>query len=109
MVMSIGWNPYFNNTEKTIVSSLIYNKKLKSENFFFSYIYIGAREPLKFYLMVINYIYVVIQEPWLLHDFDEDFYGEELSLVIVGYIRAEVFLKKRPCFYFNQLLIVLFC
>lgn len=46
MVMSIGWNPYFDNTEKTI-------------------------------------------EPWLLHDFDEDFYGEELRLVIVGYIRPE--------------------
>ncbi|XP_004293539.1 PREDICTED: bifunctional riboflavin kinase/FMN phosphatase [Fragaria vesca subsp. vesca] len=46
MVMSIGWNPYFNNAEKTI-------------------------------------------EPWLLHDFDEDFYGEELHLIIVGYIRPE--------------------
>ncbi|XP_065878391.1 bifunctional riboflavin kinase/FMN phosphatase [Euphorbia lathyris] len=46
MVMSIGWNPVFNNTEKTI-------------------------------------------EPWLLHEFNEDFYGEELRLVIVGYIRPE--------------------
>uniref|UniRef100_A0A0E0EYP8 riboflavin kinase n=1 Tax=Oryza meridionalis TaxID=40149 RepID=A0A0E0EYP8_9ORYZ len=46
MVMSIGWNPYFDNTEKTI-------------------------------------------EPWLLHVFGEDFYGEELRLVIVGYIRPE--------------------
>uniref|UniRef100_A0A0E0IQF7 riboflavin kinase n=1 Tax=Oryza nivara TaxID=4536 RepID=A0A0E0IQF7_ORYNI len=46
MVMSIGWNPYFDNTEKTI-------------------------------------------EPWLLHDFGEDFYGEELRLIIVGYIRPE--------------------
>ncbi|KAF8409353.1 hypothetical protein HHK36_005428 [Tetracentron sinense] len=46
MVMSIGWNPFFNNTEKTI-------------------------------------------EPWLLHDFDEDFYGEQLCLAIVGYIRPE--------------------
>lgn len=46
MVMSIGWNPYFNNSEKTI-------------------------------------------EPWLLHDFEEDFYGEELRLVVVGYIRPE--------------------
>ncbi|KAK6917470.1 Haloacid dehalogenase-like hydrolase [Dillenia turbinata] len=46
MVMSIGWNPYFNNTEKTI-------------------------------------------EPWLLHNFNEDFYGEELHLTIVGYIRPE--------------------
>ncbi|KAH1066021.1 hypothetical protein J1N35_031008 [Gossypium stocksii] len=47
MVMSIGWNPYFNNAEKTI-------------------------------------------EPWLLHEFTEDFYGEELRLVIVGYLRPEV-------------------
>ncbi|XP_022886311.1 bifunctional riboflavin kinase/FMN phosphatase isoform X1 [Olea europaea var. sylvestris] len=46
MVMSIGWNPYFDNSEKTI-------------------------------------------EPWLLHDFNEDFYGEELRLAIVGYIRPE--------------------
>nr|GEW97428.1 bifunctional riboflavin kinase/FMN phosphatase isoform X1 [Tanacetum cinerariifolium] len=28
-------------------------------------------------------------EPWLLHKFDEDFYGEELHLVVVGYIRPE--------------------
>ncbi|XP_039064689.1 bifunctional riboflavin kinase/FMN phosphatase-like [Hibiscus syriacus] len=47
MVMSVGWNPCFNNTEKTI-------------------------------------------EPWLLHEFNEDFYGEELRLLIVGYIRPEV-------------------
>ncbi|XP_051216151.1 bifunctional riboflavin kinase/FMN phosphatase [Lolium perenne] len=46
MVMSIGWNPYFHNSEKTI-------------------------------------------EPWILHDFSEDFYGEELSLAIIGYIRPE--------------------
>ncbi|KAI3716919.1 hypothetical protein L1987_68149 [Smallanthus sonchifolius] len=46
MALSIGWNPYFNNTEKTI-------------------------------------------EPWLLNKFDEDFYGEDLHLVIVGYIRPE--------------------
>lgn len=46
MVMSVGWNPYFDNTEKTI-------------------------------------------EPWLLHKFDKDFYGEELRLLVVGYIRPE--------------------
>ncbi|KAL5174799.1 Bifunctional riboflavin kinase/FMN phosphatase [Glycine soja] len=53
MVMSIGWNPYFNNKEKTI-------------------------------------------EPWLLHDFNEDFYGEELRLVIVGYIRPELLVQENP-------------
>ena len=46
MVMSIGFNPYYNNTEKTA-------------------------------------------EPWLLHEFAEDFYDEELRLVVCGYIRPE--------------------
>ena len=46
MVMSIGFNPYYNNTEKTA-------------------------------------------EPWLLHTFDQDFYGEELRLLVCGYIRPE--------------------
>ncbi|KAL3522175.1 hypothetical protein ACH5RR_015009 [Cinchona calisaya] len=54
MVMSIGWNPYFNNSEKTI-------------------------------------------EPWLLHGFNEDFYGEELHLVIVGYIRPEANFPSLKC------------
>ncbi|RZC03627.1 bifunctional riboflavin kinase/FMN phosphatase isoform X1 [Glycine max] len=73
MVMSIGWNPYFNNKEKAIVSALLYTS---------SYNYL----PMNFHI-----IYAFLfQEPWLLHDFNEDFYGEELRLVIVGYIRPEV-------------------
>jgi riboflavin kinase len=28
-------------------------------------------------------------EPWLLHDFEADFYGEELRMVVCGYIRPE--------------------
>ncbi|GJS70697.1 kinase-like domain-containing protein [Tanacetum coccineum] len=32
-------------------------------------------------------------EPWLHHMFDEDFYGEELHLVVAGYIRPEVPIK----------------
>ena len=28
-------------------------------------------------------------EPWLLHEFAEDFYGAELRLVVAGYIRPE--------------------
>lgn len=46
MVMSVGWNPFFDNSQKTV-------------------------------------------EPWILHDFSEDFYGEELRLLVVGYIRPE--------------------
>ena len=44
MVMSIGWNPFFDNSSKTI-------------------------------------------EPWLLRDFPDDFYDQELRLVVLGYVR----------------------
>lgn len=46
MVMSIGFNPYYNNTEKTA-------------------------------------------EPWLLHDFKDNFYGQTLRLLVCGYLRPE--------------------
>eukprot|EP00775_Hariotina_reticulata_P009054 gene9054-9224_t len=46
MVMSIGWNPFYGNKEKTA-------------------------------------------EPWILHTFDEPFYGQEIRLVVCGYVRPE--------------------
>ncbi|KAM9823354.1 riboflavin kinase isoform 2-T2 [Syngnathus typhle] len=46
MVMSIGWNPYYKNTKKSM-------------------------------------------ETHVIHQFKEDFYGETLSVVMVGYIRPE--------------------
>ncbi|KAM6931035.1 riboflavin kinase [Xenentodon cancila] len=46
MVMSIGWNPYYKNTKKSM-------------------------------------------ETHVIHKFKEDFYGEMLSVVMVGYIRPE--------------------
>ncbi|XP_069817923.1 riboflavin kinase [Dendropsophus ebraccatus] len=46
MVMSIGWNPFYKNTKKSV-------------------------------------------ETHIIHQFKEDFYGEQLSIVIVGYIRPE--------------------
>lgn len=46
MVMSIGWNPYYKNTKKSM-------------------------------------------ETHVIHTFKEDFYGETLSVVMVGYIRPE--------------------
>ena len=78
MVMSIGWNPYFNNTKKTIVSALF------ALNHWW--------QPVQVLYLFFNFylLYLILQEPWLLHEFSEDFYGEELRLVIVGYIRPEV-------------------
>ncbi|CAG9770453.1 unnamed protein product [Ceutorhynchus assimilis] len=46
MVMSIGWNPFYNNTQKSM-------------------------------------------ETHMLHKYDEDFYGKELRVVILGYLRPE--------------------
>ena len=46
MVMSIGWNPFFDNSKKTI-------------------------------------------EPWLLHEFERDFYEQELRITVLGYVRPE--------------------
>ncbi|XP_027705535.1 riboflavin kinase-like [Vombatus ursinus] len=46
MVLSIGWNPYYKNTKKSV-------------------------------------------ETHIIHTFEEDFYGEILSIVITGYIRPE--------------------
>ncbi|OCU01123.1 riboflavin kinase isoform X2 [Xenopus laevis] len=46
MVMSIGWNPFYKNTKKSM-------------------------------------------ETHIIHEFDKDFYGEILSIVIAGYIRPE--------------------
>ncbi|XP_066982145.1 riboflavin kinase isoform X2 [Macrobrachium rosenbergii] len=52
MVMSIGWNPYYNNQKKSMESYLF-------------------------------------QETHILHTFEEDFYGSELRVVMLGYIRPE--------------------
>ncbi|KAL9985213.1 hypothetical protein ACROYT_G007587, partial [Oculina patagonica] len=46
MVMSIGWNPFYNNTKKSM-------------------------------------------ETHIIHSFENDFYGSELSVVILGFIRPE--------------------
>lgn len=46
MVMSVGFNPFYSNKEKTA-------------------------------------------EPWILHKFEQDFYGQELRLLVCGYIRPE--------------------
>lgn len=50
MVMSIGWNPFYKNKEKSM-------------------------------------------ETYIIHKFDEDFYGQILKIVILGYIRPEMDFK----------------
>lgn len=54
MAMNIGWNPFYNNTKKSM-------------------------------------------EAHLLHKFDSDFYGEELRIVILGYLRGEKKFRDLGC------------
>jgi riboflavin kinase len=61
MVMSIGWNPFYKNTVRSIVSLF------------------DSRVHLPTY----------IQEVHIMHDFGEDFYGHHLNLLILGFIRPE--------------------
>ena len=39
----------------------------------------------------------MVQEAHLIHEFDDDFYGSELSVVIVGYIRDEQSFASLGC------------
>jgi riboflavin kinase / FMN hydrolase len=68
-VSSIGWNPYFDNKQKTVVCEL------------------GPAWSLA--LSVRCLTWGAMQEPHLIHEFDDDFYGEPLTVLVLGYIRPE--------------------
>ncbi|CAN0377458.1 unnamed protein product, partial [Hapterophycus canaliculatus] len=69
-VISVGWNPYFDNKAKTVVSV--------------SLSFVQA-PPLSLALAA-----AVPQEPHLLHEFDDDFYGHKLHVLLCGFIRNEL-------------------
>ncbi|CAN0282080.1 unnamed protein product, partial [Ectocarpus sp. 13 AM-2016] len=62
-VISVGWNPYFDNKSKTVVPPV--------------FIYFPPPT-------------AALQEPHLLHEFDQDFYGEKLHVLLCGFIRKEL-------------------
>lgn len=66
MVMSIGWNPFYKNIQKSMVNSC---------NFWFP--------------SVKTKHYILLQETHILHIFTSDFYGKILKVCILGYIRPE--------------------
>lgn len=68
MVMSIGWNPFYENTHRTAVS-LFHVEPSSSRR---------ADPP-----------DTRAQEVHILHDYPHDFYGKELRVVILGFIRPE--------------------
>ena len=66
-VVSIGWNPYYNNSKKSVVSNYNAQTVAKCSQFFF----------------------LSFQETHLVHEYPENFYGDWLKLLICGYIRPE--------------------
>jgi len=61
MVMSVGWNPFYKNEKRSVVSD--------SYSDFF--------------------ILISTKEVHIIHQFDKDFYGGQLNLLILGFIRPE--------------------
>nr|XP_033782791.1 riboflavin kinase isoform X1 [Geotrypetes seraphini] len=69
IVVSIGWNPYYKNVKKSMDSRPMRIKPDCSR-----LVCLSTRKKM---------------ETHLIHPFKEDFYGEMLSVIIVGYIRPE--------------------
>lgn len=79
---SVGWNPHFNDVKKkTMVRK---RKNWICESF----------------LSLTDFVFC-FQEVHIIHNFEKDFYGEELRVAILGYIRAEsAFSSLGQCFSF---------
>lgn len=67
MVMSIGWNPFYNNDTRTAVRFCAGSACSLS---------LADLSPAR-------------QEVHVLHDYPSDFYGKELRVVVLGYVRPE--------------------
>jgi riboflavin kinase len=64
MVMSVGWNPYYKNTVRSVVCIMqIQDWHRLTQR--------------------------IIQEVHIMHSFQHDFYGRHLNLAILGFIRPE--------------------
>lgn len=81
MVMSIGWNPFFENKHKSMVIKYIRNitslqwMKVNVHDNFCVYLF----------FFVLNHF----KETHILHKYDRDLYGCLLKVCIVGYLRPE--------------------
>ena len=65
MVMSIGFNPYYDNTVRSVVSLSLIQATLSSV------------------------FLIVVKEVHILNSFPQDFYGARMNLLILGFIRPE--------------------
>ena len=65
-VMSVGWNPFYKNEKRSAVRLCIH----ACEAFF-----VGS--------------FLSLQEVHIMHKFDSDFYGRQLRVLVLGYLRPE--------------------
>lgn len=78
MVMSIGWNPFYNNDTRTAVR-LSPSAKCGS----------SGREKRKRKTLTLSLLLRPLQEVHILHTYPTDFYGKELRVIMLGFIRPE--------------------
>ena len=69
MVVSVGWNPFYQNEKKTMVT-IVHIPYDKSS-----------------FGVVEHCLVWILQETYIMHNFQSDFYGSELRVCIVGFIR----------------------
>jgi len=76
MVMSIGWNPYYKNTKKTAVRPWFGCGCTQAD-----------RSMAEAYEATLATSRADEQEVHIIEKFDSDFYGEQLAIIILGYLR----------------------
>ena len=64
--MSVGWNPFYKNTKRSAVrrAGIVASDQ--------------------------TFMLLSLQEVHILHQFDADFYGEKMRMLVLGYIRPEM-------------------
>lgn len=85
MVMSVGWNPFYNNTTKTAVSWIWKGNSRGSDVHDFT----SKRDRFEVVLKFLFLSLLSKQEVHIIHKFARDFYGLEIRVVVLGYIRPE--------------------
>ena len=72
MVMSLGWNPFYKNERMSAVRTMCVDPTTTTD--------------------------LLVKEIHVMHDFGNDFYGHDMKVMVLGYIRPELDYVSRGTF-----------